>query len=89
MNFKQCIYSYYQITLGADGYIYKCSSTATPSFKMNRLGKITNDLEKFNEMILANQDPDFCPSGCFKVGARCNRMALEINNKWNEKRTAI
>ena len=84
MNFKQCIYSYYQITLGADGYVYKCSSTATPTFAMNRLGKITNDLEKFNKMILANHNSNFCPSTCFKVGARCNRMALEINNKWKE-----
>jgi len=84
MDFKQCIYSYYQITLGADGYVYKCSSTATPTFAMNRLGKITNDLEKFNKMVLANHNSSFCPSTCFKVGARCNRMALEINNKWKE-----
>ncbi|RLC39552.1 MAG: hypothetical protein DRH33_02530 [Candidatus Nealsonbacteria bacterium] len=84
MNFKQCIYGYYQITLGADGYIYRCSSTATPTFKMNRLGKITDDLEEFKKMILINQDPNFCPSTCFKIGARCNRMALEINSKWKE-----
>ncbi len=88
MNFKQCIYCYYQITLGADGYVYRCSSTATPSFKMNRLGKITSDLGEFNNMSLANQNPDFNPSTCFKVGARCNRMALEVNDMWrkmNEK----
>lgn len=84
MSYKQCIYSYYQITLGADGYVYKCSSTATPSFKMNRLGKITSDLEKFKQMIMANHDPDFKPSVCFKVGARCNRMALELNQKWSK-----
>jgi len=84
MNFKQCIYSYYQITLAADGYVYRCSSTGTPSFKMNRLGKITSDLKKFEKMILANQNPNFNPSTCFKVGARCNRMALEINRKWKE-----
>ena len=84
MNFKQCIYSYYQITLGADGYVYKCSSTATPTFAMNRLGKITSDLEEFKKMILANQSSKFCPAGCFKVGARCNRMAIEINNRWKE-----
>lgn len=88
MNFKQCIYSYYQITLAADGYVYKCSSTASPTFKMNRLGRITGDLNKLNEMILANHNPDFDPSTCFKVGARCNRIALEINTTWvwmNEK----
>ncbi|GAH64676.1 unnamed protein product, partial [marine sediment metagenome] len=83
MNFKNCIYSYYQITLGADGYVYKCSSTATPSFKMNRLGKVTSNLEEFNKMILMNQNKNFNPSTCFTVGARCNRMALEINQKWS------
>jgi len=84
MNFKQCIYSYYQITLGADGYVYKCSSTATPTFKMNRLGKILDNLAEFNKMILKNHNPKFNPSTCFEVGARCNRMALEINLKWYE-----
>lgn len=84
MNFRQCIYGYYQITLAADGYVYKCSSTATPSFKMCRLGKTTDNLEKFNQMCLTNLDPNFNAATCFKVGARCNRMALEINNKWKE-----
>jgi len=84
MKFSQCIYSYYQITLGADGYAYKCSSTATPTFKMNRLGKITSDLEKFNRMVLANHNPKFKPCTCFKVGARCNRMALEVNKAWEK-----
>ena len=82
MNFRQCIYSYYQITLAADGYCYKCSSTASPSFKMNRLGKTTSDLEEFNRMVLANHNPNFNASTCFKVGARCNRIALEINTTW-------
>ena len=84
MNFRQCIYGYYQITIGADGYVYKCSSVATPTFKMLRLGKLTNDLKEFKKMILMNQNPNFNASTCFKVGARCNRMALEINNKWKE-----
>ncbi|KPJ55308.1 hypothetical protein AMJ47_00310 [Parcubacteria bacterium DG_72] len=84
MNFNQCIYCYYQITLAADGYVYKCSSTGTPSFKMNRLGKITRDIKEFEKMILANQNPNFHPSTCFRVGARCNRMALEVNNKWKQ-----
>lgn len=84
MNFKQCIYSYYQITLGADGYVYKCSSTASPSFKMNRLGKITCNLEEFNKMVVANHNSDFNPCTCFRVGARCNRMALEVNKSWKE-----
>jgi len=84
MRFKKCIYSYYQITIGADGYVYKCSSTATPTFSMNRLGKVTSDLDEFNRMVLANQDPNFSPETCFKVGARCNRMALECNTKYAE-----
>ncbi len=82
MNFRQCIYSYYQITLAADGYVYKCSSTASPSFKMNRLGKIPENLNKLNPMIVANHGPNFNASTCFKVGARCNRIALEINTTW-------
>lgn len=84
MCFKRCIYSYYQITLAADGYVYKCSSTATPSFKFNRLGKITSNLRVFEKMILANHNPNFKPSACFGSGARCNRMALELNQKWSE-----
>lgn len=79
MKFEQCVYSYYQITVAADGYVYKCTSTASPTFSMNRLGKVTDDLDA---MILANQNPDFRPSTCFKVGARCNRLALEINAAW-------
>ena len=82
MIFRQCIYSYYQITLAADGYVYKCSSTASPSFKFNRLGKVTNDLNKLNDMIVANHNPNFNASTCFKAGARCNRIALEINTTW-------
>jgi MoaA/NifB/PqqE/SkfB family radical SAM enzyme len=84
MNFRQCIYCYYQLTLGADGYVYRCSSTATPSFSMNRLGEVPDNLPDFNEIILAAQNPNFVPSVCFSVGARCNRMALEINLRWKE-----
>lgn len=82
MNFRQCIYSYFQITMGADGYVYKCSSTATPTFKMDRLGKATNDINKFNEMVIANHNPNFNASTCFNAGARCNRIAMEINTEW-------
>ena len=88
MTFHQCIYPYYQITLGADGYVYKCSSAASPTFKPCRLGKVPNSVRRLNEMILANYDPDFDASICWKMGARCNRMALEINTEWerlNEK----
>jgi len=84
MNYKQCIYSYFQITLGADGWIYKCSSTASPSFAFCRLGKITAELDKFNDMVLKNHDSEWNPEICFKAGARCNRMAIELNNTWRD-----
>ena len=84
MNFSQCIYSYYQITYAADGYVYKCSSTASPSFSDNRLGKITDDLKEFQRMVLANHKEDFDARTCFSQGARCNRIALEINDLWNK-----
>jgi len=84
MNYQQCIYSYFQITLAADGWIYKCSSTASPSFKFCRLGKITPDLEKFNEMVVRNHNPNWDPATCFSHGARCNRMAIELNNTWRD-----
>jgi len=85
MNYDQCIYCYYQITLAADGYVYKCSSTASPSFKMNRLGRIPRSLASLKEMILKNCNSRFTPSTCFRVGARCNRIALEINTAWKRK----
>jgi len=82
MNFKQCIYSYYQITLAADGWVYNCSSTASPSFKFSRLGKQTDSINDFNRMVLKSHNPRFNPSVCFRNGARCNRMGLEINLAW-------
>ena len=82
MCFKQCIYGYYQITLGADSIVYKCSSTATPTFPANQLGKIPDTLEELEELIIANQDVWWNPQNCFKAGARCNRMALEINSMY-------
>ena len=82
MNFKQCIYGYFQITAGADGHWYRCSSMASPTFKFNRLGKITGNLEEWHQSIMLNQSPSFDPSRCFKAGGRCNRMALECNKEW-------
>jgi len=86
MNYQQCIYSYFQITLASDGWVYKCSSTASPSFKFCRLGKITSDLTKFNDMVMCNHNPNWRPSICFKHKARCNRMAVELNNAWRDGR---
>jgi len=85
MKFAQCIYSYFQITLGADGWMYKCSSTASPSFPFCRLGKITSDLNKFNKMVIKNHNPSWIPQTCFNARARCNRMGLELNNEWEER----
>ena len=81
-TFKQCIYCYYQITYGADGHVYKCSTTATPTMAMCRLGKITSDLDVFHKMILKNANPNWDASVCFSKGARCNRMGLEINTMY-------
>lgn len=84
MNFRQCIYGYYQITIGSDGFVYRCSCTAAPLFKFNRLGEIPDNLSDFEKMLKVNQDPFFNASSCFKRTARCNRMALEINDSWRE-----
>jgi sulfatase maturation enzyme AslB (radical SAM superfamily) len=83
-DFSQCIYGYYQVTLGADGYVYRCSTTSTPSFPQFRLGKITSDVKKFNQMILADQNPRFKASTCFAAGARCNRQATECNRTYRD-----
>lgn len=84
MNFSQCIYGYFQISAGADGYWYKCSSTASPSFSFNRLNKITSNLDDFHKAISYSQSATFNPSRCFNAGARCNRMALECNKAWED-----
>jgi len=89
MNFKKCLYGYYQITLAADGHVYRCSSTASPTFPQTKIGRIPENTRDFEEMIIKAQSYDFNPSECFRRGARCNRMALEINTRWekiNEKK---
>lgn len=83
-QFRECIYSYFQITFGADGFIYKCSSAASPTFKFARLGAISDSIEEFNRAVLANHSKQFNPQVCFSNRARCNRMAFEINKEWNE-----
>ena len=88
-TFKQCVYPYYQITYGADGYAYKCSTTATPTMSMCRLGKITNDLGEFHFLLRRNANPLWDANICFRNGARCNRMGLEINAKYSTDRNRI
>lgn len=83
-NFKKCCYGYYQICLAADGWIYRCTTISTPTFSKMRLGRISNDLEEFKEMILRNQDPTFDANTCFKAGARCNRMGLECGLSYRD-----
>jgi MoaA/NifB/PqqE/SkfB family radical SAM enzyme len=89
LNYKQCVYSYWQITLAADGYVYRCSCTASPSFPFCRLGQITDDLDEFREMVQTNHNPDWKPETCFVHGARCNRQAIELNNIWRDRHEEI
>lgn len=82
-TFNKCVYGYYQITYGADGYCYKCSTTGTPTAKENRIGKITSNLEEFNKMVMLNQDQHWkCQEKCFARGLRCNRMGMECNTEY-------
>jgi len=83
MSFHWCINGYYEITIGADGHVYRCSSTASPTFSMNRLGEIPTTLEEFDRIVKLNQDHKFFPSTCVDAGARCCRAALEINHRWD------
>lgn len=84
-DFTQCIYGYYQITLAADGYLYKCSAIGAPDMKHLRLGEITDDLDEFMAANMKNLDPKFnAQKGCFAHGGRCNRMAVECNRKFRD-----
>jgi len=82
-TFKDCFYNYYQITLGADGYFYKCSTVATPTAKHCRVGKLTNDYGTFMNALMRNNKPWNCQGECFDKGLRCNRMGVEINEAVN------
>jgi len=84
MDFEQCVHGYYQLTVAADGYVYRCSSIAQPLFAWGRLGPIPDNREELEEMILRNQDSSFDCTICFKHGARCNRVALETNT-WYDR----
>jgi len=84
-TFEKCYYFGYQITLGADGHFYKCSTVATPTAKQCRLGKATSSLNKFNEILNKNADLSWnCQKMCFNKKLRCNRMGLEINSAIEE-----
>jgi len=80
MYFSRCFHGYNMITLGADGMLYRCSSTASPTFAGHRLGIMTRKMHRFMKILLKNQDPDFNPAKrCMPAGARCTRAALDIN----------
>jgi hypothetical protein len=85
MDYKVCIDGYYQICLGADGWFYRCTSAAASNFKACRLGRATDDINKFEDIICKNQDQEWSPSTCFDLKTRCSRMALDINSRWNDK----
>lgn len=90
-NFHYCTYGYYQITYAADGYAYKCSASAAPDSSQCRLGKITDDVDEFEAMILKNQNRTWdAQELCFAKNTRCNRMGIEINQqyeKWYKNNT--
>jgi len=89
-DFKHCLYGYYQITFGADGYAYKCSTTATPTAKQCRLGEITSNIDEFKKMIMDNYNKDWnCKKMCFNKGLRCNRMGFEINRSFKYERADL
>jgi len=86
-NFDKCYYGSFQITLGADGFIYPCSAVAAPSAHHLRKGKIDSDLDVFRDQIYRIQKSEQvnCKRDCFSKGLRGNRMALEINEQYNKK----
>jgi len=84
--FDKCIYGFFQITIGADGYLYKCSSTAAPNALNHRLGKVTSNMQEFVNAILQNYDETWnCKIECFEKGLRCNRMGIEVNQEYSRR----
>jgi len=79
-TFHRCAYSYFQITSSADGWLYPCSTVASPTAKHLRLGEATDDVETFKALIKRNQESSHNPqTQCFGHCLRCNRMGVEIN----------
>jgi len=83
---QHCHFGYFQITFGSDGYVYRCPTTASPSFPDHRLGIIPSSAEVLLQIIARNQDPAFDPvTRCKPCGARCNRPAIDINNNFESR----
>ena len=84
-NFEKCIYAYFQITLGADGWFYPCSTVSTPTAKHLRLAECTDNIEEFEKILIKAQNKKFnAKKMCFDHGLRCNRMGLECNTMYEE-----
>lgn len=84
-NFDKCFYFAYQITMGADGYYYKCSTVSNSEAAHLRLGKVTDKIEDFENALKLNKDLSFsCKEQCFSKGLRCNRMGIEISDAAND-----
>ncbi|MBU0573565.1 MAG: radical SAM protein [Candidatus Margulisbacteria bacterium] len=85
-SFNTCFIGYFSMTLGADGHFYRCSSSAFPSFPGLRLGKLDDALNNIEQVFLANQSLSFDPlQSCFPHGARCNRVAMDINDALKDR----
>lgn len=85
-NFSHCFSGYDAITLGADGFFYRCCSSAHPMFGHLKLGQLTDNIDEFKAMVLNNQQECFNPDkACFPKGARCTRAAFDINNEFESE----
>lgn len=87
---KHCYYGYFQVTFGADGIVYRCSTTTTfPTHAVGRIIDLHNE-QDFMGVIANNQDPDFDPKQqCFERGLRCNQMGLQVNLALSEGRRLV
>lgn len=86
-DFNHCVYGYFQITLGADGYFYRCSTVATPTASHLRLAHSSeiSTWDDFENLLMTLQQKEFDPKRkCFAHGLRCNRMGLECNTAYAE-----
>ena len=86
LTFDHCFYGYFQITFGADGYVYRCSAVASPQFPHLRLGEVPDNLADFYDMIARNQVNFFNPQAqCFPHSGRCNRAGIDINTEYERR----
>jgi MoaA/NifB/PqqE/SkfB family radical SAM enzyme len=86
LTFQHCFYGYFQITLGADGYFYRCSAVASPLFKHLRLGPVTDNVDTLLDIIRRNQVVGFNPqTQCFPHSGRCNRASIDVNDEYESR----